>query len=183
MVENFQVLFSGQVLDGFDEASVRDSLSSALQVDPRKVRQLFSGRTVVLKSGLKARDAQAWRERLEKLGVACRVKDLTVRDADPERAVDQTLQDITAAHQACERCGHMQLDASHCARCGFDMAAEARRRQKEDAIIEKRIRELRAKQTAAQQAGSATGAGPIAADGQQPRGKLGNMVAWLKRSK
>ena len=55
----------------------------------------------------------------------------------------RSLKDITAAHQECPRCGYMQLEASHCSRCGVDLVAAIKQKRKEDLIIEKKIRELR----------------------------------------
>ncbi len=109
---------------------------------------------MVIKSQLSHRKALELQERLASLGAVCRVKDLApqsnnnVADFRVDRSgkTDSTLRDITAAHTECPRCGHMQLEAAHCTRCGVDIAAAVRQRQKEDLIIEKKIRELRAKQ-------------------------------------
>ncbi len=94
--------------------------------------------------------------RLHELGAVCRVKNLSPKNANvadyrvgksTTGALEQTLRDITAAHRECPRCGHMQLEASHCARCGVDLAKATRQKQKEDLIIEKKIRELRSQKS------------------------------------
>ena len=59
------------------------------------------------------------------------------------------MRDITAAHLECPRCGHMQLDSTNCARCGVDLEAALRAKRKEDLMIEKKIRELRAQRESA----------------------------------
>jgi hypothetical protein len=151
---NYQVLFSGDVSPNLNEDTVRGNLARELGIDERKARQLFSGRTVVIKSQLSQEDALAVQARFAQFGAICRVKDFSpkveqVQYRDrvdrAERNNDRTLKDITAAHVECPRCGHLQLEASHCVRCGVDIAAAIKQQQKEDLIIEKKIRELRHK--------------------------------------
>ena len=149
---NYQVLFSGEVTEHASEEAVRGNLARELGIDERKARALFSGRTVVIKSQLKHEEALELQTQLGEFGAICRVKDLTPKninvadyrvDNRKDQESEQSLRDITAAHGECPRCGHMQLEASHCARCGVDIGAVTRQKQKEDLIIEKKIRELR----------------------------------------
>jgi len=154
----FQVLFSGEIVEGATVAVVRRNLARALTVDDRKLEQLFSGRTVVLRSQLDQHEAEALQARMSDLGAVMRIKDTTPQekaslffdsdDKDNEVA-DYTLHDLTAAHITCPRCGHLQLDAEFCARCGIDIRATLKQQRKQDLLIEKKIRELRAKQTPA----------------------------------
>lgn len=147
---NYQVLFSGEVAEQASIDRVRDNLARELGLDDRKAKQLFSGRTVVIRSRLDQRQAQAWQDKLAQFGAICRIKDLTPKDnkasfkGDREQG-DQTLRDITAAHLECPRCGHMQLDSTNCARCGVDLEEAFKLKRKEDLLIEKKIRELRSK--------------------------------------
>ncbi len=152
---NFQVLFNGEVAEEADRDHVRDNLARELGLDERKAKQLFSGRTVVIRSQLDQHEALAWQTKLAQLGAVCRVKDLTPKpdhalfDVDKHHDVssaDKTLRDLTAAHVECPRCGHMQLDSGHCARCGVDLEQAFKQKRKEDLLIEKKIRELRTKQ-------------------------------------
>jgi len=151
---NYQVLFSGDVSPNLNEDTVRENLARELKIDERKARQLFSGRTVVIKSQLTQEDALAVQARFAQFGAICRVKDFSpkveqVQYRDrvdrAERNNDRTLKDITAAHVECPRCGHLQLESSHCVRCGVDIAVAIKQQRKEDLIIEKKIRELRKK--------------------------------------
>ncbi len=147
---NYQVLFNGEVAEQANLDGVRDNLARELGLDERKARQLFSGRTVVIRSQLDKEEALVWQEKLAQLGAICRVKDIGLK---AEKAAfesgkalpDQTLRDITAAHTECPRCGHLQLDSSHCARCGTDLEQAFKMKRKEDLLIAKKIRELRAK--------------------------------------
>jgi ribosomal protein L37E len=169
MMANYQVLFSGEVAQTANVDAVRDNLARELGLDERKAKQLFSGRTVVIRSQLDQQQAQAWQDKLAQFGAICRIKDLTPKD---DRAIydaakgtangmDQTLRDITAAHLECPRCGHMQLDSSHCARCGVDLEQAFKQKRKEDLLIEKKIRELRNKREGSNTDYAAT---PIRAD-------------------
>jgi len=152
----YQVLFSGEVSRGSDVDVVRDRLARELGVDDRKARAMFSGRTVVIRSHLEEREAQMLQHRLADLGAICRIKSLAAPqargpqiDKDASRmksTADRTLRDITAAHVECSRCGHFQLETSHCARCGVDMSVAAARRRREDLLIQKKIQELRSGQ-------------------------------------
>jgi len=151
-MNHYQVLFSGELANGADEQTVRENVSLALDIDSRKADQLFSGRTVVIRSQLSQDDALTLQARMAGLGALCRIKDLTPKIEEnkldyridrQDRAADHTLRDITAAHLECPRCGHMQLESSYCARCGIDIAAMIKAKHKEDLIIEKKIRELK----------------------------------------
>ena len=152
-MSDYQVLFSGEVTRGSSMDHVRARLARELGIDDRKARALFSGRTVVIKSQLSEREARKLQVRLADLGAVCRVTSLAAPrsmeaqiDKDALRLEghnDRTLKDITAAHVECPRCGHLQLEASHCARCGIDIAAAIVQKRKEDLLIEKQIRDLR----------------------------------------
>ena len=144
---HFQVLYSGEVVEGADLEAVRRNLARRLGVDERKAQQLFSGRTVVIQSQLERESAYALQSELAGLGAVVRVKDLTpderAKFRTDDQANDHTLRDITAAHIECPRCGHLQLEAQFCTRCGIDIRAAVKQKRKEDLLIEKRIREYR----------------------------------------
>jgi len=150
-MNHYQVLFSGEVAEGALEDTVRKNLARELGLDARKAGMLFSGRTVVIRSQMTQEEALELQDRFADLGALARIKDLTPKTEKKldwridreERAGEHTLRDITAAHVECPRCGHLQLEASHCARCGIDIGAAINAKRKQDLIIEKRIRELR----------------------------------------
>ncbi|MBV1905123.1 MAG: hypothetical protein KUG75_03530 [Pseudomonadales bacterium] len=148
-MSQFQVLFSGQLADGAAQDAVMLNLSRSLGLDERKVGQLFSGRTVVVKSQLSQDEAYALQEQFSEMGAVARVKDLEPANNAAFRVDkqenDHTLRDITAAHQECPRCSHMQLESQFCARCGVDIASHAKRSRKEDLLIAKKIRDMQMK--------------------------------------
>src|SRR5262245_1287486 len=162
---HFQVLYSGEVVEGADKEAVRRNLARRLGVDDRKSQQLFSGRTVVIQSQMERESAYALQSELAKLGAIVRVKDLTpderAKFKTDNQHRDHTLRDITAAHIECPRCGHLQLEAESCARCGIDIRAAVKQKQKEDQLIEKRIRELREASLKASRGAPRRGADPI----------------------
>jgi hypothetical protein len=173
----FQVLFSGDIAKGADQATVQAALAAELRIDERKARQLFQGRTVVIRNQLGERDALALQQRLFDLGAVCRVKDVSGRErpraATPidrdaarlEHKRERTMRDITAAFIECPRCAHLQLETSHCARCGVDMVAAAAEKRREDLLIEQQIRALRAQRLAQARAPEGQSAAPAPATG------------------
>jgi ribosomal protein L37E len=187
---DYQVLFSGEVAQQANSDAVQVNLARELGIDERKAKQLFSGRTVVIQSQLTHEAALELQSRLGDLGAVCRVKDLSPKNANvadfrvgqnSNATAEQTLRDITAAHRECPRCGHMQLEASHCARCGVDLAKATRQKHKEDLIIEKKIRELRT-----QQSGGVAKAVPIDTNPPLPpppeARKRSGVKGWFKRA-
>jgi hypothetical protein len=134
-------------VEGANEATVRHNLSRRLALDERKVGQLFSGRTVVIRSELTRDAADELQKELAGLGAVARIKDAAPVEKAmfkiDRKTTDHTLNDITAAHVECPRCGHLQLESEFCARCGVDMATAQKNKRKEDLLIEKKIREFK----------------------------------------
>lgn len=189
-MSDYQVLFSGEVARGSDLDQVRARLARELGIDDRKARALFSGRTVVIRSQLAEEEARELQVRLADLGAICRIKSLAAPRSAPqidkdalrlEGQNDQTLKDITAAHVECPRCSHLQLESSHCARCGIDLAAALAQKRKEDLLIEKKIRELRAGKRPASQVAAAPAPPPIHSDPRHAPRKRGGFVRDLFR--
>ncbi len=195
----YQVLFSGEIARGSDMDEVRAKLARELGIDDRKARALFSGRTVVIRSQIDEAEARELQGRLADLGAVCRIKSLaapksldTQIDKDALRMEgnpDHTLKDITAAHVECPRCGHLQLEASHCTRCGIDIGAALVQKRKEDLLIEKKIRQLRASRTtapgtAASEASEEAAAhpAPIHSEPREPRKRSGFVRELFRRS-
>ena len=197
----FQVLFSGEVVEGANEAVVRQNLARELAIDERKLNQMFSGRTVVLRSRLDRDQAEAMQAKLADLGALIRIKDTEpvekatfVAQDKPMGPVEHTLKDLTAAHVTCPRCGHMQLDSEFCARCGVDIAEAQKQQRKEDLMIEKKIRDLRAKKGGGAQAPAEKKPQRNAAEDEPPLEPLvtekresgnpfksGGIKSWFKR--
>lgn len=180
-MSNFHVLFSGEIAPGATRDQVMLGMQRTLGIDQRKAAQLFSGRTVVLKSQLGAAEAQSLVAILSAIGAVCRVKNYTPLPAGnparfklDENVVDRTLRDLTAAHLECPRCGHMQLIAAFCQRCGIDIEAAHKRLRKEDAIIEKKLKALRSGKPA-------DAVIPPSEEKAAKPGRTNKMSAWFRK--
>lgn len=192
-MSNYQVLFNGVTVEGRNVDGVERAVAGELGIEHTKAKRLFNGRTVVLASQLSRDEALALQARLEKVGAVSRIKDMSPKaelPLDYERTKsDATLRDLTAAHVDCPRCGHMQLESSHCARCGVDIEALFRKRRKEELMMEKQLRDHRAAQKR-RLAGQATDApqgaeaefSHVADDGQADDHKGGFFTRLFKRS-
>ncbi len=183
---NYQILFNGEVSKQASVDAVRENLARELGLDERKAKQLFTGRTVVIRSHLDQQQAEAWQAKLAQFGALCRIKDLTPKGESASfkegKDAEQTLRDITAAHLECPRCGHMQLDSSHCARCGVDLEQAFKLKRKEDLLIEKKLRELRSKrQEAPGQAPRAAAQASARSDYGAARSNADNATSKVKK--
>jgi len=149
-MSRFQVLFSGEVAEGAAETAVRQNLVRRLGLEERKVSQLFSGRTVVIRSDLTREAAEELQAELAQLGAIARIKDTSPDEKAKfkiDKSVDQTLKDITAAHHECPRCGYLQLESEYCTRCGVEIATAMKQKRREDVLIEKKIKGLKVGRT------------------------------------
>lgn len=74
MSASVQLVFCGEVLEGFHLDDVQRELGRVLQADEPRLKQLFSGRRTVLKRGLAAADAQRYVSRLAAMGARVHVE-------------------------------------------------------------------------------------------------------------
>lgn len=63
-----QLVFRGEVLDGFDPAKVRQQLGEQLQLDPARLDHLFSGRRVVIKRSIEREQGLRHVQQFARLG-------------------------------------------------------------------------------------------------------------------
>lgn len=71
--ELYQITFAGKILDGFDEAEVRDNIKALFRISDERTASLFTGNTTTLKSGLSHSEAQVYHERLTKAGAQVQI--------------------------------------------------------------------------------------------------------------
>lgn len=71
--ELYQITFAGKILDGFNEAEVRDKVKALFQISDERTESLFTGTTKTLKSGLSHADALVYHERLTKAGAQVQI--------------------------------------------------------------------------------------------------------------
>ncbi|MDB5814855.1 MAG: hypothetical protein JWN23_1972 [Rhodocyclales bacterium] len=79
----FQIVFKGELLDGFDLAAVKASAARRLKAAPEQLDRLFSGTRAVLKKGLTEDIAQRYLTELQRIGMLVSVEPETVKQAKP----------------------------------------------------------------------------------------------------
>lgn len=75
MAQQVQLIFAGEVLDGFLAADVRRTLGERLKLDEARLDKLFSGTRVVIKRGLTAPVANQWVAQFRAMGAKLHVHD------------------------------------------------------------------------------------------------------------
>ncbi len=97
MGSNVQMVFRGEVLDGFQADEVRRRLAQALKLDDHRVAQLFSGTRTVLKRSVEPNLARGYVDKLAQLGARVH---LEPSDAPPTTgfAPLPELPELPAAH-------------------------------------------------------------------------------------
>jgi len=91
MSNTFEVVFSGEVLDGFDPAETRAKIGKLFNADEAKIARLFSGNSVVIKKGLDETTANKYLGAFKNAGAKAIVRDA----AAP--AAEAPVQEIQAA--------------------------------------------------------------------------------------
>lgn len=71
--ELYQITFAGKILDGFNEAEVRDNVKALFRISDERTASLFTGNTATLKSGLSHSEALVYHERLTKAGAQVQI--------------------------------------------------------------------------------------------------------------
>ena len=69
----FKVVFSGEIREGFDGVTARQRLSTLYKANPKQIERLFTGKRMVLKSGLTREEAERFRRVFNETGAACEV--------------------------------------------------------------------------------------------------------------
>lgn len=72
----FQVVFRGQVAEGFTVAQVRERLAEQFRLSAERLDALFSGRPVVLKKGLDQAGAERLQKMFGKAGAVCEIREV-----------------------------------------------------------------------------------------------------------
>jgi len=150
-MELYKLVFSGDILPGNDPDETRARLVALLGVAPDKTERLFSGKPVVIKKGLDADAAQAYRRKLASMGIGVRVEAQEIvtpsgpreavasQPATPVAAPDTPLEPslVEIEEMQCPECGQSQPKRTLCMHCGVDMPRilAAREQQKQDAAM------------------------------------------------
>lgn len=176
MAGNFEVLFRGEIYASVDPVQARTDMARLFRQPPERVMRLFDGRSWVLKDGLDRETAERYQVELAKIGAISELRDTAPQirekqDSPHGKSQNFTLESVAIVRMSCPACGYEQLEADYCARCGVNVAAarsQQRQRQKEDEIIQRRIRSLRGGAPAERAKVAPTPAAPAAAAPAEP---------------
>ncbi|GAA5170269.1 hypothetical protein [Viridibacterium curvum] len=85
----YRIVFTGRIRDGLTLESVRQAVTSRLSASSMQVERIFSGRKVVLKTGLEQEPARTYASRLERLGMVVTVEPVPEASAVASAGVPQ----------------------------------------------------------------------------------------------
>ena len=78
----YEIAFAGQVVPGAAVEQVKANLARLFQADEQRIALLFSGRRIVIKSGLDATGAEKYRSTMERAGALALVQALPVEEVE-----------------------------------------------------------------------------------------------------
>ncbi|WP_043311768.1 hypothetical protein [Pseudomonas sp. ML96] len=78
----YEIAFAGQVVPGAPLEQVKENLARLFQADAQRIALLFSGRRIVIKSGLDAAGAEKYRATMERAGAVAIVQSLQVEEVE-----------------------------------------------------------------------------------------------------
>ncbi len=78
----YEIAFSGQMVPGAQPEQVKANLARLFQADAQRIALLFSGRRIVIKSGLDAAGAEKYRSTMERAGALAIVQALEVEEVE-----------------------------------------------------------------------------------------------------
>lgn len=73
----YEIVFRGELLPGFTLEAVKPALAKVFSADPEQIQKLFSGKRVVIKTGLDADAVQKYQQALQKTGLYVEVNPLS----------------------------------------------------------------------------------------------------------
>ena len=83
-IPTFVVVFSGNVLDGFDLIQVKERMARLIRADEEKMATLFSGKTIVIKRSTDKNDAYKVMTALKAVGADARIRLIKEETAEAE---------------------------------------------------------------------------------------------------
>ena len=78
----YEIAFAGQVVPGAPLEQVKENLARLFQADAQRIALLFSGRRIVIKSGLDAAGAEKYRSTMARAGALAIVQALEVEEVE-----------------------------------------------------------------------------------------------------
>jgi len=87
-IPTFVVVFSGNVLDGFDLIQVKEAMAGLIRADEEKMATLFSGKTIVMKRSTNKDEAYKVMSALKAVGADARIRLIQEKPEDIEPTTD-----------------------------------------------------------------------------------------------
>ena len=75
MSQLYDIFFAAQLIDGFDEATVRENLAQLFKANEATLEKLFSGKPQVIKRGVDKAGALKYKAALQKAGAIARIRE------------------------------------------------------------------------------------------------------------
>ena len=112
----YAIVFSGEIVEGFQAISVKAHLAKMLKASPEKMKVLFSGKPIVLKRTADKAEAAKYGGALKKVGANVKVKiikgDAAAPAANKTPAVTETAANPAPPAQPQEKAATPSLDTS-----------------------------------------------------------------------
>ncbi|NVK89193.1 MAG: hypothetical protein HWE13_13745 [Gammaproteobacteria bacterium] len=147
-MNNYHVIFSGVILDGFEITNVKQALAAKFKLTPEKAERLFSGQSHTLKRDIDHKTAYQYKSILEKLGASIELKPVAAaattlsslslvpteeeikqkEQAQREQALKQQAEKASKqpASITCPKCASVQSNPVECDDCGIIFAKYAK---------------------------------------------------------
>lgn len=152
-MSNMQLIFAGEVLDGFVPAEVRRALADKLKLDEAKLNTLFSGSQVVIKRGLSTDVAALWVAEFRSMGALLHSSAAAPPAPAPMAAAPMPMGDPqipapppiavntppVTEEITCPACGERQPKRILCRSCACDMPRGIANKE-EEAAAERALR-------------------------------------------
>ncbi|MBD1554210.1 hypothetical protein [Pseudomonas typographi] len=121
----YEIVFEGQVQTGAPLEAVKANLARVFQADTARIEALFSGRRLVLKTGLDAAEAGKYRQVLERAGAAVQVNALAepaIEPGLPSAEAPRPRAEVVPRDQYMAAFAHVDAPAYDLAELGADLS-------------------------------------------------------------
>ena len=119
----YNVVFNGEILDGYDPVNVKNDLAVLFRAGPEKIEKLFSGKPTVIMSKVDGRQAQKYKDALAKAGARCKVlpldRNMPVKETGSQFAEARRPGTSSTNDRICPKCGVVQTGSPECPNCGI----------------------------------------------------------------
>lgn len=90
MANLVQLVFYGEILPGYDAATVKEKLTGLLKLQPSQINAVFSGQRIVLRKGMSKEEAELYLLHMQHIGVRALIEEIPVPTPTPTLPVANT---------------------------------------------------------------------------------------------